>query len=177
MDRTIKIGAVAKDQFGVFAIDNTNKLTGLVSFQVSTWNNSTEINLPVTITEIDDSGEYCIEFTPTTIGILKIEIMIPENGDAIGFQYSVEEQSQGETAADIKRLLGLSHENMVIDLCEYDGNSQLVQARVRIFNSRNNCLAATPGGSETAGLVCSYSISTIWGALNQFEIFRQVTSQ
>lgn len=74
---------------------------------------------------------------------------------------------------DIKRLLGLDHENIFIDNTAYDADEQLVSARVRLFDSKAHCDAATDGGSETAGLIATYALTTNWEAVNKFRIFKQ----
>jgi hypothetical protein len=73
----------------------------------------------------------------------------------------------------VARLLGLTHENIFIDNTGYDPDGQLLAARARIFDSKTNCDGATDGGSETAGLVASYQMATVWGVLNQFSTFKQ----
>ena len=74
----------------------------------------------------------------------------------------------------ILRIAGLSHENIFIDETVYDLNGQLIEARVRIFDSGDNCLLATDGGNETAGLLGTYDLQSVWETVNQFKTFRQV---
>ena len=62
---------------------------------------------------------------------------------------------------DVKRLLGLSHENMNIDQMVYDDNNNLISSRVRIYSNRtdadngtNNNIIATyrfEGNAEGPG--------------------------
>lgn len=82
--------------------------------------------------------------------------------------------SSDSFGAAIQRLLGLSHENAFIDNTDYDSDSQLLSARVRIFDSAANCDAATDGGDETTGLITSYNISTTYGDVGEFSAFKQV---
>jgi hypothetical protein len=67
--------------------------------------------------------------------------------------------------ADLARVLGLLHRNAILDNQEYDEQSQLTFARLRVFDSVAN-LPATPGGSETTGLLHEYEISAEYDGLN-----------
>lgn len=67
--------------------------------------------------------------------------------------------------ADLARVLGLLHRNAILDKQEYDGQSQLTFARLRVFDSVAN-LPTTPGGNETVGLLHEYEIETEYDGLN-----------
>jgi len=58
----------------------------------------------------------------------------------------------------ILRTLGLLHENSYLDNTVYDENKNLLTARRRCFDSKANKDAATYGGSETTGLIATYTI-------------------
>lgn len=66
------------------------------------------------------------------------------------------------------RLLGLSHENAFMDNIVNDESEipQLKEARLRCFDSAANAAAATAGGSETTGLVATYTIDAEYEGLN-----------
>ena len=67
--------------------------------------------------------------------------------------------------ADLARVLGLLHLNSMLDNQTYDGQGQLISARLRVFDSETN-VPATTGGSETVGLLHEYTIEAAWSGLN-----------
>jgi len=52
---------------------------------------------------------------------------------------------------------GLLHHNSIVDNHTYDGNGNLLTARVRVFDDPGNVPSA-PGGSETTGLIAEFAI-------------------
>jgi len=74
---------------------------------------------------------------------------------------------------NIGRMLGLLHENSMLDNQVYDGSGRLLTARLRVFDSVGN-LPATPGGSETTGLLYEYNIVAGYtgGVADEFKIER-----
>jgi len=72
-----------------------------------------------------------------------------------------------------QRLMGLNHENAYIDLTNFDAYGQLISARIRMFDSKQHCDAATSGGNETVGLIASYNMTTAWEGANQYDYFKQ----
>jgi hypothetical protein len=72
----------------------------------------------------------------------------------------------------LKRLLGLSHENTVIDNTNHDADNQLLTARMRVYDSKTNADAATDGGSETTGLIATYMMTSDWDGVNRLGFFR-----
>ena len=74
------------------------------------------------------------------------------------------------------RILGLLHHNAIVDNQAYDSNQQLTGARLRVFDDEAN-VPATPGGSETTGLIQEYAITAEYagiGALTNYQL-KQVT--
>ena len=63
------------------------------------------------------------------------------------------------------RVLGLLHENSMLDNQQYDSNDQLTFARLRVFDSPAN-IPTTPGGSETTGLTQSYEVNAEYDGPN-----------
>ena len=77
-------------------------------------------------------------------------------------------------SADLARVLGLLHQNAIVDNQTYDGQNQLTSARLRVFDSAVN-VPTVPGGSETVGLLHEYSIEAEWagiGAASKFILKR-----
>ena len=66
---------------------------------------------------------------------------------------------------DVGRILGLLHENSIIDKQQYDSYKQLTYARIRVFDSPGN-VPATPGGDELTGLLYEYETEAEYSALN-----------
>lgn len=74
---------------------------------------------------------------------------------------------------DLKRMLGLAQENQFLDNTVFDVFGQVTSARIRIFDSKANCDAATDGGSETTGLVASYTITGVWESQGRVATYKQ----
>jgi hypothetical protein len=116
-------------------------------------------------------GRYESDFTPPASAVYSaVFIVYADVGhttENITYVRAVEQifASSGsidDIAALILRVLGLVHENIFIDNTVHDANYQLVSARVRLFDSKVNCEAATDGGSETTGLTATYEMSTVY---------------
>ena len=76
--------------------------------------------------------------------------------------------------AQLTRVLGLEHENAFIDNTVNDDYGQLTSSRVRIFNSKANAEAATDGGSETTGLIATYTVTAVYEAVGRLKSYRMV---
>jgi hypothetical protein len=161
--RQIRVGDPVVDHFPVFDLDGYTKKSGETTFTSVLWKDGVESVVSVSISEIASSGEYKVSFTPDTVGVWSIQVFVNYNKDWWG----------ADIYAMVRRLLGLSHENIFIDETQYDADGQLVTARVRLFDSKTNCDAATDGGTETTGLIATYSLQTNWEAINEFQIFKQ----
>jgi len=77
-----------------------------------------------------------------------------------------------DLALQLIRVLGLVHENAFIDNTVHDTLDQLVAARVRVFDSKEHCEAATDGGYETLGLVATYEIATTYESQGRMGTYR-----
>jgi hypothetical protein len=173
MSRDVKIGETVVDQFPVFDTDGYTKKSGETVFTKSLWVNGAPSGQTVTISEIGSSGEYEVGFTPNAEGYWALQILIDYNKDVWGEGYQASAGTIGDVYGMVQRILGLSHENTFIDNTTYDSDYQMVSGRVRLFDSKTNCDAATDGGSETTGLLATYTITTTWEALNEFAVFKQ----
>ena len=70
---------------------------------------------------------------------------------------------------DIKRLLGLTHENIFIDNPTYDGDGNMTSARVRIYSNPSS----VGTGSDVIG---TYQVSAPSSAPGQFITWSQIRS-
>lgn len=189
--RQIVPGEPVVDLFPVFEDDGYTKHSGLVGgdFTTTVWRDGSPYPLAVTVTEEDSSGEYVIGYVPPVDGYWKIEIFVNYNkeiwvseaiaGDgSLASIYDTLQQimdggtglfdpasdSLYMTSADLTRVLGLLHHNAILDNQQYDPNSQLISARLRVFDTAAH-VPSVPGGSETLGLLHEYTIESEWGGL------------
>jgi hypothetical protein len=116
-------------------------------------------------------GRYEANYTPASAGVYAATFIVySDAGHTIeSIRYSreaeqifVSDNGMDDLATRLIRILGLVHENAFIDNTVFDAFSQLVAARVRIFNSAANCDLATDGGSEVTGLIATYEITSIY---------------
>lgn len=94
--------------------------------------------------------------------------------------HNIEEGTTGWTLSQsldsARRILGLSHENSFIDNAEYMEIATvpyMISARIRIFDSKIHTEAATDGGTETEGLVATYTVSAEYegdGTMKQYRM-------
>jgi hypothetical protein len=173
MSREIRVGADVIDQFPIFGVDGYTKKSGETSFVSTVWKNGVVDSTAVAIAEIESSGEYRVEFVPDSVGFWMVEVLINYNKEIWNGEYDVRIGTVADLYEMLQRVLGLNHENIFIDNTEYDPNTQLVLARVRLFDSKAHCDAATDGGSETAGLIATYQLTTVWEGINRFQTFKQ----
>jgi hypothetical protein len=94
---------------------------------------------------------------------------------------AVTDNSSGATVVDqtvtgaLNRTLGLLHENSYVDNTTYDASKNLLTARVRCFDTKANANAAKDGGSETTGLIATYSITAEHSeAMDNYRMVRDV---
>jgi hypothetical protein len=174
MARQVKTDVLVVDQFPVFEDDGYTKKSGETLFTPRIWLDGSPQAVPVSISEIGVSGEYKVEFTPNANGFWRVTVLIDYNKDIWGGEYEASTGSVEDLYNMVRRLLGLSHENIFIDETLYDGDTQLISARVRLFDTKANCDAATDGGSETTGLIATYTLTSSWEGINEFKVFKQV---
>jgi hypothetical protein len=103
MEREIKVGVPVSDHFPVFEDDGYTKHPGLVStdFDVTVYQNSVPIVLPVSIVEIGSSGEYEIGFTPPSEAVYDVEILAYYNSDIFRGGYSALTETTAEWFSSI----------------------------------------------------------------------------
>ncbi len=140
---------------------------------------------PLDVIDLDHraKGRYEGTWTPTDVGTYSAlfityadaahtveSLMYSREGELIAVTMS----HIDDLAAKLIRVLGLVHENAFIDNTEWDINGQMLAARVRIFDSKANAMAATDGGSETTGLIAIYAIESTYEALGRMRQYRMV---
>ena len=173
MTRQAITGQLVEDQFTAFDLDGYTPKSGLTAFTTNLWHNAVPSVVPVTVAEIGSSGEYKVSFTPDADGVWMVKVLVDYNKDVWGEDYESSAGDLGDIYEMVRRSLGLNHENIFIDETTYDANLQLLSARVRLWDSKANCDAATDGGTETTGLLSTYTLTTTWEGVNQFQIFKQ----
>jgi hypothetical protein len=130
-------------------------------------------------------GRYETSWTPTVTGEYVVLYLTYSDGlhTTINVRYSREldkiEVIDSETVLDniqqmLLRILGLSQENTFRDNTVFDACGQLLGARIRIFDSKANCEAATDGGSETTGLIATYTMVAEFEGTNKLKTYRVV---
>lgn len=174
MSRQCKPGETVYDQFPIWEDDGYTKKSGETSFTIRIWKDGVVSALPVVIAEIGGTGEYKVTFVPNDKGFWMAEVTIAYNKQVWFGEYEAVVGEVDDIYEICRRIAGLSHENIFIDNTVYDSNTQLVSARVRIFDSKAHCDLATDGGSETDGLLASYNLDSVWEFVNQFKTFKQV---
>lgn len=171
--RQVTVDQQVDDIFPVFSLDDGySKKTGETVFTTKLFFNDAVSALPVTVSELD-SGDYLVSFTPDAVGVWNVQVLVDYNKDWWGREYQAVTGTPEDLYTWIRRLLGLNHENIFIDNTGYDADSQLVLARVRLFDTKAHCDAATDGGSESDGLLATYQLTTTWEGLNRFQVFKQ----
>jgi len=116
-------------------------------------------------------GRYESEWIPSSTGVYTAHFIVYSDvGHTVeSIVYTREAEQMVVTVNDtddialmMVRVLGLVHENVFIDNTVHDVSGQLVAARVRVFASKTDVEFATDGGAETAGLISSYEMSTVY---------------
>lgn len=116
-------------------------------------------------------GLYTVNWTPTieghytVLGQFFIDAGLTQDA---GYERVTEEVDVSSMKANVLRILGLLHENSVVDSQSYDGQGNLVAARIRSYDSKPNALSA--GGT---GLLASYTVAATY-SVNQLVDYRVV---
>lgn len=169
---TVTPGTTIYDQIPALEDDGTTKRSGLTlgggDFVVTVYQDCVITALPVTITEIGGTGEYCIEYTPPSAGFWVVEIGVVFNGDCFKSSAAVGVAADISTVIEnLNRALSLLHFNSIVDQQEYaDPNGQITKWRHRGFNSAGN-VPATAGGNETTGKIFEHEFEAEYDGPNQ----------
>lgn len=124
-------------------------------------------------------GLYTGSWTPATEGFYSVVCKFYTD---IGRTTAASYEVQGETVdvssikTNILRLLGLTHENSVIDAQIYNDSGDIVSARIRCYNSAVNCAAASAASPATylTGMLFEYRVFALYqaGVLKNYRIER-----
>lgn len=117
-------------------------------------------------------GLYTASWTPPTEGFFTVVSKFwTDAGHTVEAGYDVEatDTRVDSVHAALNRILGLVQENVVHDQQVYDGDGNLLSARVRTYDSAANALIA--GG---AGLVAQYALAAAYtsGRLTDYHVIR-----
>lgn len=179
MGREVPVNIEVVDQFPVYDTDGYTRISGMVQGDFTIivyYNGVVQVAYPVTITEIS-SGEYKTTFTPNAVGFWVVVIGTSAYLQWREGEYDVVEASPiNDLYAMVKRVLGLTHENMRIDETSYDADGQLTSARIRLFNDSADALASTEGGTSPPDPVplATYTYTAVWEGINKYKTFLQV---
>lgn len=154
-------GQTIKDPFAAFEDDGASKRSGLTvgagDFIINVLKDCVPDALAVTITEIGATGDYCLEYTPPTVGYWVVEVRIDFSDDILCSRASVGQAADLLTViTNLERVLGLLHMNSIVDKQLYDANNQPISWRIRHFNTASN-VPAVPDGNEVVGLLHEYA--------------------
>jgi hypothetical protein len=125
------------------------------------WNEVDSVHMPglyalsLPATAIPDEGDFILYLSAPSSGIAKREFFVSAN-------------TFDDLQTSLTRCLGLLHENSVLDLTSFDSNNNLLSARLRLYNSPANAVAAqaaSPGPYST-GLIAQYAITATYTGAN-----------
>ena len=130
-------------------------------------------------------GRYEGSWTPTTVGpFTSLFSVFQDAGHSVeltpfvysreGEQIFVTSSSVDDLAAMIVRLLGLNKENTRIDNTNYDADSMLLTARLRVFDTKANALASTEGGIGEPGTIAEYTVESSHYGANRLKTMTMV---
>lgn len=118
-------------------------------------------------------GLYSVLWTPQTEGYFTaVSQFFYDPGFAVPANY----ERTGElievstTKTNILRIMGLHHENSVLDQQIYDADGNLLQARLRCYDSKAN---AVLGGNNGIRFIYTIAASYTNGALTRYAVTRE----
>jgi hypothetical protein len=116
-------------------------------------------------------GLYSANWTPTTEGFYSVVYELFLDGaytlPAFDYPNAGENIEVCSDKTNIMRLLGLNHENAVLDNQVYDGARRLLSARLRAYNSKANALLA-----GVTGLLFEWDIVAAYDLQSKATLFR-----
>jgi hypothetical protein len=135
-----------------------------------------DIDNSETVVEADGSGGHVTIDVSCSNGTLRIRGDMTYTDNSSG-AVTIDDQRtwRGDfdsTNVQIDRVLGLLHENSIVDNQAYDADDRLTSARLRVFDSAGN-VPSSPGGSETTGLLFEYAVAagyTVQGLLQEYKM-------
>ena len=134
--------------------------------QARVYNSSNTLVATVDLPHTNE-GLYAALYTPTTEGYYSVMYQLYfDSGHTVdaGYNKSGENLDVNSLRTNVLRVLGLVHENSLVDLQTYDSNDNLTSARIRSYNSSANVLAAqiaSPAAYST-GLLFEYTVNATY---------------
>ena len=128
-------------------------------------------------------GRYEGSWTPSSVGAYAAHFFVYSDDthtvESIVYERAIEQifvtQSDvDDLAAAVVRLLGLNRENSFIDNTEFDAFGQLINCRIRLYDSKANAETAQDGDSYATGLVATYSMEAVHEGAGKLKTFRYV---
>ena len=124
-------------------------------------------------------GVYQSNYTPTAEGYFQVVYQLYfDSGRTVdaGYEHQAETLDVNSFRTNILRILGLLHENAVVDQQSYDGDGNLTQARIRSYNSSTNAsnAAAVSPATYNTGLLFTWQVDATYssGSLVKYVITR-----
>jgi hypothetical protein len=126
-------------------------------------------------------GRYEANWTPPIAGVFAAIFIVYSDSahtiENIVYTREIEQifataSNVDDLAAKIARVLGLLHENSYIDNTTFDAFGQLLTCRIRLFDSKAHVELATDGGTETLGLIATYSMEADYEAAGRLKTYR-----
>lgn len=120
-----------------------------------------------------ENGLYSITYTPVTEGFYTAvyQVFSDAGFTTAAGEYDIEAETieVNSDKTNITRILGLVHENSVVDMQQYDTDGNLTDARIRAYNSSANAQAA-----GTTGLLFTWVVEATYenGKLSKYQILR-----
>ena len=155
----------------MLASDGDTSLFGRFRVYDSGGTLKTTINLPHLA-----EGLYGAEWTPDTEGhygaVYELFFDSGRTNSAIDlFPKQGESIEVSSDKTNITRLLGLVHDNAVLDQTNYNSDGRLVSARLRIYDTKTNAQAA-----GATGKLFEYAIATVFvaGLVNTYTMTREL---
>ena len=120
---------------------------------------------------------YLFDLAPHTSDDIYIGEVTDSSGNAQNTPFNLTEDivsaTHDDIGDDLKRILGLNHDNFVLDPTAYDAAGRMTTGEVRIYNSKANTLL----DDEVTGLLHKYtvtSVRTVQGFLAKFTQVREL---
>jgi hypothetical protein len=107
-----------------------------------------------------DGGLYGTTYTFNTAGHFTVVYQLFADAGFTtpsGFDIEAEAIEANSDKTNILRILGLTHDNVVIDNHVYDGNGNLVSSRIRHYDTKTNADAA-----GATGLLNTWIVDAVW---------------
>lgn len=132
--------------------------------QARVYNAQGTLSATVNLNHLNE-GLYGALYTPTSEGVYTIVYqMYLDSGrtNPAMFQKQAESMDVSSHRQNIARILGLLHDNTVIDLQVYNSEGQLTSARIRAYDSSANAQIA-----GTTGLLYTWTVTAMYNSNNQ----------